>query len=467
MNPSPYPFPQQPSLYQRNRNFFKGLLIAALTLTLMIPTFFINNLIEERKVRNEEVKQQIANQWSKPQTVVGPVWVLPYWLRTTNSQQKGVVQKNNLYILPDKLQMEVELLPTLRTRSIFKVPVYNARIKMTGGFKPLSCTALGVNPADILWNEARLVIGIRDQKGLVEETLLRWDQTTIPFLLSDNRGVACNANATHEPLRSHEGESPSSALVATVPISENDLAQGHAFDINLQLRGSEKLFFSAVGTTTKVKVHALWKDRDFQGNHLPDSHSLTDTGFAAVWNIYRAMPPVQHATLHNLDQSTFGVNLIQPLDHYGKTTRTIKYAILVIMLTFVVYFFIELFQKKYANALQYVLIGFALCLFYTLVLSISEFLGFVPAYLISAGATLTLISLYTKSVFGRTRVALVFAGFLGLLYSFIFLLIQLEDGALLVGSIGLFIILASIMMVSRKLEWNKVEEQPDEALPSN
>jgi inner membrane protein len=128
------------------------------------------------------------------------------------------------------------------------------------------------------------------------------------------------------------------------------------------------------------------------------------------------------------------------------------------MLTFVVYFFIELFQKKFVNAMQYVLIGFALCLFYTLLLSISEYTGYVQAYILSAAATILLISMYTKSVFGTLRAALVFGGFLSILYGFIFLLIQLEDGALLVGSIGLFIILASIMFISRKLDWNKIAD---------
>lgn len=456
MDQSQFPETNSPGFLKRNRQVFKAGFVGFLILVLMIPTFFISSLIDERKERNNEVKRSIANQWSQAQTISGPVLVVPFLENGFDDQKRPMVRKYNAYFMPDKLELNGKLMPELKSRSIFKVPVYTTSIQMKGSFKHLMPERLGLKPENLLWQEAKLVVGVFDTKGLTDETVINWDGQSKAFIPGNDCGVGCNAlqgsDAVYqEDLSTHEG------LVLNLPLDASFFTSEHQFQFDLHVRGSEKLFVVPVGTSTKATLWANWKDRDFQGNYLPDSHTLTDTGFTANWNVYRSMTPQQKYSVKDMSRTAFGVNLIQPLDNYAKTTRTIKYAILVIMLTFVVYFFIELFQKKFVNAMQYVLIGFALCLFYTLLLSISEYTGYVQAYVISALATIVLISLYTKSVFGQLKSAFVFGGFLSLLYAFIFLLIQLEDGALLVGSIGLFVILASIMYVSRKLDWGKQE----------
>lgn len=455
MDQAPYQENESQGFLKRNRQVFKAGFVGFLILALMIPTFFISNLIDERKERNQEVKTSIANQWSQAQTISGPVLVVPFLENAFDDQKKPTVKKYYAYFMPDKLEINGKLQPELKARSIFKVPVYTASIHVKGSYKNLLPERLGLKPENLLWQEAKLIVGVFDTKGLTDETSIQWDGQTKSFIPGNDCGVGCNAALPASDALYQETTRDNEGLVLNLPLDASFFASEHHFDFELKLRGSEKLFVVPVGNSTKTSLWANWKDRDFQGNYLPDAHTLTDTGFTANWNVYRSMPPQQKYSLKDMRRTAFGVNLIQPLDNYAKTTRTIKYAILVIMLTFVVYFFIELFQKKFVNAMQYVLIGFALCLFYTLLLSISEYTGYVQAYLISALATILLISLYTKSVFGQFKSALVFGGFLSLLYAFIFVLIQLEDGALLVGSIGLFVILASIMYVSRKLDWNK------------
>lgn len=165
-----------------------------------------------------------------------------------------------------------------------------------------------------------------------------------------------------------------------------------------------------------------------------------------------------------INESAFGVELLQGVDSYSKTIRSVKYALLFIALTFCLFFFIEVLQKRNVHPLQYVLVGFALCIFYTLLLSISEYTGFTIAYVTASAATVGLISLYIHSVFNKWSIALVFFLFLAALYGMIYILIQLQDGALLFGSIGLFVVLALVMYYSRKIDWSGNRKQLNNSL---
>lgn len=454
-NQNPYAMPEEPFM-QRHKHFFKGCMISILILTLLIPTFFIGNLIDERQIRNTEVKQEIAKQHSTDQTIYGPILVIPYMERYKDTKGKETITRANAYFMPDKLNIDTKLKADIKKRSIFKVPVYDANLHLQGSFKPINSSALSIPAENLLYNEAKLVVGITDLKGLQQQTDLVWNKTTLPMQIGNSLGVHASGNEFDFAVEAVESDNTTrEALVVNIPLDANAALQQNSFDINLELKGTEKIFFTPLGTSTIVNLNSDWKDRDFMGNFIPDSSKITANGFEALWEIYRSVTPQQKGALTQLNKSTFGVNLIQPLDNYAKTQRTIKYAILVIMLTFVIYFFIEVLQKKSVHAIQYILIGFALCIFYTLLLSISEYLPFTNSYCIAAIATILLISLYTKSVFASIKTASIFGGFLTMLYAFIFILIQLQDGALLAGSIGLFIILASIMYFSRKIEWVK------------
>ncbi len=228
------------------------------------------------------------------------------------------------------------------------------------------------------------------------------------------------------------------------------------FNITLKLKGSEQLHFIPLSGDSRFTLHSTWSNPSFDGNNLPSVRTVNDSGFTAMWTFNKANLPfgtVLSDFKYDEKSLAFGVTMIQPADGYAKTNRCIKYAILFIGLTFSLFFIIELMQKKAVHPVQYILIGLALIIFYTLLLSISEFIRFDFSYLIAAVATISLISLYAYGHFRSRKTAGIFAGALSLLYGFTFILIRLEDTALLIGSIGLFIILAIVMYFSRKINW--------------
>jgi inner membrane protein len=222
------------------------------------------------------------------------------------------------------------------------------------------------------------------------------------------------------------------------------------------LKGSQQLHFVPLAGNSRFTLQSTWASPSFDGTTIPAERTVTDAGFSAKWVFNKANLPfttvikpggVIKAGLR------FGVSMLQPADQYAKTSRSVKYAILIIGLTFSLFFIIELMQKKPMHPVQYVLIGLALVIFYTLLLSVSEFILFDKAYLLAALATVLLIASYAKAHFRSWRTAGIFGSLLSGLYAFIFVLIRLEDTALLVGSIGLFIILALVMYASRKISW--------------
>jgi inner membrane protein len=431
---------ESPGFLSRNKQLLKGIFISFLILALLIPTFFISNLVDERKQRNEEVKQEIANQWSTDQTLAGPILVIPFMQNEKASDGKIISTKHKAYFLPEQLTVNGNLLPDFRARSsIFKLLVYTADLNIEGKFNPLELNKLNLLSDQLLLNEATLVFGLSDYTGIQEQMKINWNGKDYDYNAGTNASEYI-AKGLHTPIL----------------YTAEDLHKVHSFSMKVKLRGSEQIQFIPLGKSTTVSVNAPWPYPDFRGKTLPE-RTIKPDGFAAIWKAFDLNREFPQQWKDNasivLSESAFGVKLLQPLDNYGKTTRTIKYAILVIMLTFVIYFFIEVLQKKNVHAVQYVLIGFALSLFYTLLLSISEYTAYSTAYIISALATILLITIYTKSIFASIKTAGLFGGFLSLLYIFIFVLIQLQDGALLAGSIGLFLILAAIMYFSRKIDW--------------
>lgn len=417
------------------RTLFKGLVIALLMLLLLIPLFMISDLVRERQARQEQVITEVSNKWATRQTLTGPLLYIPYLVPV--GQGKPPI-KNHLYLLPEQLQVIGQLLPEVRHRSLYEVTLYRSGIALSGSFRPEAVQKLGIAPEQVLWGEAQMILGLDDVRGLEEEVTAGWGTGRITF----DAGVP-------------DVDAAPTGLSAKAPMAPTGEMR---FVINMKLRGSGQLYFTPVGNTTSVTLTSPWKDPAFDGQYLP-AHSaiINDSGFTAQWKVLktsRAYPQAwKDNAISNIHSSAFGVKLIQPTDSYAKTDRSVKYAMLIISLTFAIFFFVELFQKKQMHPLQYVLVAVALCVFYTLLLSISEYTGFNTAYLIAAVATVALISLYVSSIFKKTSIAIGFAAALGALYTYIFVLIQLQDYALLCGSIGLFVILAIIMFYSRKIDW--------------
>jgi len=232
------------------------------------------------------------------------------------------------------------------------------------------------------------------------------------------------------------------------------------FSMNIDLKGSQYIDFVPLGKTTDVDLKSNWTTPSFSGTYLPDSREINTDGFTAHWNILhlnRNYPQSWIGSQYKVGSSSFGTNLLLPVDNYKKSYRVAHYAILFLVFTFMVFFFVEVLNKVFIHPIQYLLVGIALVIFYTLLISFSEHIMFNIAYILSAILTLFLITGYTAAILKSRKIALLIFGILTLLYSFIFTIIQMEDYALLIGSIGLFLILGIVMYFSRKIDWYDIK----------
>jgi inner membrane protein len=234
-------------------------------------------------------------------------------------------------------------------------------------------------------------------------------------------------------------------------------AKTYKFSFDLNLNGSQSLNFIPLGKETNINLASKWANPSFDGAFLPDQRQVSKDGFTAQWKILslnRNYPQsFSESDSYSIKDSAFGVKFLVPIDQYQKITRSVKYAIMFIALTFLTFFFVEIFNKKRIHPIQYLLVGFALLVFYTLLLSISEHTNFNFAYILSSIATIILITLYSKAIFKNNFLSLLLGCILIILYGFMYVVLQLQDYALLMGSIGLFIVLAAVMYASRKIDW--------------
>lgn len=431
-------------------------LIGTLTLLLLIPSNWIQDLILERQGRQDEVIKEIADKWSGSQLVEGPVMVLPYKTLVSQKDAAGkVVYKEgstNIYLLPETLNITAKANPEILHRGIFDAVVYTTKIRVNGTFDSLELKKSGINPTLIQWNKAKVVIGLSDLKGLKNNPVIK---------LGDS---VYNVEPDFASLKLF-----SNNLIVLPDLSAREnTALNFSFD--LDVRGSSELGFMHLGKSTTVKVDGKWDNPSFTGRYLPDERKISATGFTAVWKMpyfNRSFPQQwmeENTTLHSAEnQAAFGVKFILPVDQYQKTMRSAKYAILIILLTFISLFFTELLNKKKVHLLQYVLIGAAMTIYYTLLLSFSEQVGFTMAYLIASIATVILVGVFIASLLRNRKPAIIFSGILSIFYGFIFVIIQLQDMALLFGSVGLFVTVAVMMYLSAKIDWNRKPETVSDA----
>ena len=430
---------QTQSFWQRNSIMIKAVIVGFLILVLLIPAALIQDLVRERQQRQEEVIAEVSSKWANGQKITGPFLVVPYTLTEKNDKGQFYSVKYNAYFLPEELNINGQLFPEPRNRSIYQVILYKTDMKLTGKFSPLNFSTLGIDPATVNWNEIKFCMGLSDNRGIAEQLQLKFNNTAVDM----NPDLPANSITKN-------------GVNALTPLTNETAASELSFALNLKLNGSERLYFTPVGKQTKVNLVSSFKNASFIGNFLPGGKPNSDSGFNAKWNVShftRSIPQSWTNETVDIDSSAFGVELLQGVDSYAKTMRSVKYALLFISLTLCLFFFIEILQKKKVHPLQYVLVGFALCIFYTLLLSISEYKGFVVAYVIAAASTVLLITAYIKSVFKKWSVATIFFAFLSALYTMIYVLIQLQDGSLLFGSIGLFVLLAAVMYFSGKIDW--------------
>ena len=247
------------------------------------------------------------------------------------------------------------------------------------------------------------------------------------------------------------------AVQAELPMDTSDLAAPISFSMRMQINGSSALRLAPVGRVTKASYVSDWPDPSFQGAFLPDSSQIGADGSSARWTVLHLNRPYPQQFTgnrsHAIAESAFGLDLILPVDEYRKSSRAAKYGLMLIILVFTVFFFVEVLQRMRIHPIQYLLVGLALSIFYTLLIALSEHIGFGTAYAVSATAVVALVTFYAASVFRMPGATRLLAMVMVLVYGFVLTIIHQEDFALLIGSIGLFIVLAIVMALSRRIDW--------------
>jgi inner membrane protein len=410
---------------------FKLIVIGVLILIFIPVSVMVQALISERADRQSETVQEVSDKWGAEQTIIGPVLTVPY--ATTGFA----------YFMPESLDVKGNIVSEIRSRGIYDVPLYTASLNFSGNFSNPDFASLGIHPNDMHWDKAFVSFQVPDFKGITDKITLTWDDKESEMSTGKNNKLFTSELGTNV------------GLDPAVP-------KEHSFSFDLNLRGSNTLNFLPVGKVTTVNLSSDWPYPSFDGNFLPLEHNITDSGFTAKWSILelnRTFP--QSWTNANYisigENDDFGVNLFMPVDVYQKTTRSAKYAIAVIALVFLVVFLVEVISKRRIHPMQYLLIGIALIIFYTLLLSLAEQISFANAYLISSIAIILMVTGFSKSVMKSSKLALSSGAVLALLYGFVYALLQMQDFALLFGSVGLFVILAAVMYVTRNVDWYKNE----------
>jgi len=425
---------------------FKLLLIVALTIAMAVPLFFVQLTLAEREGRAQEAAIDIATGWGGSQIVAGPVLFVPY--ETTEQEivdthMVQTTQRHTAVLLPTALNISAHADTQERWRGIFAVPVFRSAISLHARFDGKALASAAPAGAHVLWNEAYASVQIADVRGLAGNIQLDVNGTKQAF--EPGVGVdGSNAPGIHAPL-----------ALSSVP-DQLDL------QTDIPLRGSRELSFAPLGKETSARLTSAWQSPSFFGDFLPGARRIGADGFDATWDVpYLARGMAQNFTspenaLNSLFGSTFGVRFYRPVDFYQLVQRSLKYAMLFLGLSFLVFFVAELVAGRRLHAVQYTLIGAAQVLFYLLLLSLAEHIGFLAAYALAAGATVAVTGLYAMSAFASAMRALVLSLVLGGLYALLYVILIQEDYALLIGTGVLFAALATTMFMTRRIDWARV-----------
>ncbi len=456
---------------ERHSTTIKVVVVGILTLLLLIPLGMIRSLIFERQSTQRNAINEITSKWSGEQIITGPCIVIPYVQQISTNNVAEVVKKN-LLLFPETLNVNGNVSVEKRKRGIYDASVYKSDMVFSGEFNLEELQKSGIKPQDMQLSEARLMMGISDLKGIREGVSIQIGSENLnvePGIPVENIPSAGSPEQMYFFDEEHNIASPSvvggifnAGLNAAIDSVLPDAAMPEKlpFNLSLFLNGSQGLFVAPIGKTTNMQLNSNWATPSFGGEFLPETREVSENGFSASWKVLdlnrsfgQTVQADNSTAIAKISSSVFGVKFIQAVNQYQQNLRSVKYAILIILLTFVVVFFIELIKKKSVNPFQYLLVGLALVLFYSLLLSMSEVWGFNLAYAVAALMTTGLITLHMSSILKNRKQGMLIGALLAFLYLFVFILIQMESFALLVGSLGLFAILSVIMYYSKKIRF--------------
>lgn len=427
----------------------KMIMVGVLTLVLLIPLTLVQELIQERSQRKNEATQTVTNSWGDNINLMGPILKVPYkfYTQTEEIDEKTKVKRikkyaytQNAYFFPNDLehQTKVDKVDKIKL-GLYKPIVFKATILAKGNFSALDFEKLGIKPENIQWDKATIQIRTTNLKSIKSDLNIKVN------------GEKLNLETNGETTNGFDVLETKKFII--------DSTSNMVFDFDIQYNGSNSIEFIPIGKTTKTSIDANWNSPSFIGNFAPidTTKNITNKSFHADWKLIHVNRPFAQQyseKIPNLLEYSYGAKLIETVDHYQQNERASKYGFLVIGLTFLIFFLIQTISKINIHIFQYTMIGLALIMFYTLLISITEHSSFTVAYAIAASSVIIMLLLYSISVLKNKKYPLFITVALTLLYSFIFVIIQLEEYALLVGSIGLFLILGAVMYVSRKIDWN-------------
>lgn len=450
------------SFLKRWSTTFKMIGVAVLILLLLIPLGMVRSVLRERLGRRNEAVTDITSSWGRDQKLVGPVLIVPYRYAAKSWKEQpgagGKIEKvevvdlvtANAYFLPTNLVVTGDVQPMRLRRGIYQAVVYTGKLDFAGEFARPDFARLRIKPEEVLWEDALVAFAIPDLRGVKETLHLKWGEKSYPLSPGGKLGGFQSGAGV---------QSGVFAAVGDVRGSEAPIP----FRLALSLNGSGGLSFAPMGSQTTVKLTSPWPDPSFCGTLLPTERKVTADGFEATWQVsyygrnfpqqWTSQTPEPCLTPSGVEASLFGVNFLSGIDSYRNTERAIKYGALFIVLVFAAFFLFELLAALRIHPFQYAIVGVALCLFYLGLLSLSEFIPFGLAYLAAAGATTLLICFHSARMLKSGGRTFIVAGLLAGIYGFLYVALQLQDYALLLGTGGLFAVLAVVIWFTRNIDW--------------
>ncbi len=450
----------------KQRFYFKLGIIFSLILCLMLPKSLILGVVGERVSRRLQAYHSIGQSWPGEQAIAGPVLSMPYQMTHyykdkiigENKKEKDVIKEYTtngiLYIIPKHLNIDGKLESSLRYRGIYGVPIYTNAVALSGEFniQPVFDLIASNKDNKIRWETPQLSVMVRDQRGIATTPVLTWNGTKYAFQPGSNL--------------------PGTA--AGIHVAVPDLSQSNEtriqFAFGMELHGMRSMNFALLSENTAIQLTANWPHPSFTGGLLPDKRDITDQGFTAQWrassfsyNVTEAMERCRKGECLSLFNQAVGFELIQPVDVYQQSERSIKYAELFIVLTFVVLILFELLKRVRIHPIQYTLVGMALLMFYLLLISLSEHIQFQLAYGAAAFASTALLTRYFGAILQSRKLGLMLGTGLSGLYLVLYVILQAEESALLMGSLLLFFVLATLMLTTRHFDWYELTGQGDTA----
>lgn len=442
------------SYARKAQSKLRPIFIGLLVLLFMIPLNIVEGVVTDRTSYREEAVAGIAASWANAQTLMGPVLVIPYFVteqienfdpqlnKMVVTKQKVAKQK---ILIPETLNIDTTLKTEMRQRGLYKVPVYVADVKLQGTFAGLQAALSDLSSQLITPGTTFISLSITDVRGIGGTPEMRLNDK--PYTVEPGTGLLVMASGLNAPLTTTTG-----------------LEQKFTFSMNFSLKGLNEFSVVPTGKTVEMKMQSDWPHPSFKGQFLPDNRTVTAEGFTANWKTgllaTNVLDLINSCALNrvctDIYEKTSGVSLFQPVDIYTQSTRAIKYGLLFVALTFALFFVTETMKNVHVSLPQFLLVGGALAIFFLLLVSLAEHIGFALAYLAAAAATVALLSYYVSFVLRSRRQGLQTGALLAALYGILYVILLSEDYALLLGSLLLFLLIAGVMIITRNVDWENL-----------